>query len=125
MHLVREGQRALDADRLCEAIGAVADHDAISSWAQRFELLGDPTRLALLICIGRAGPISVTDIAAALDIPDTRVSQILRLMRAAGTVVTNRDGRIVRYELVDPETQTLIEQAAGPRANGHRHARHR
>ena len=124
MHLVREGQRALDADRLCEAIGAVRDHQAITDWAQRFELLGDPTRLTLLISIARAGPISVTDLAAAVDVPDTRVSQILRLLRAAGTVTTNRDGRIVRYTLADPAIKTLVEHAAGPRLKGHRHATH-
>jgi DNA-binding transcriptional ArsR family regulator len=124
MHLVPEGQRAVDADRLCEAISAIADNETIAGWAQRFELLGDDTRLALLICIDRAGPISVTDLAGALDIADTRVSQILRLLRAAGTVTTSRDGRVVRYQLADPDLRRLIEHAAGPRTRGRQHAAH-
>ena len=122
MHLVPDGQRALDADRLCQAISAVADDAAITEWAQRFELLGDRTRLAILISIDRAGPISVTDLASALDIPDTRVSQILRLLRASGTVTPNRDGRIIRYRLADPAVRQVIEHAAGRRTRRHQHA---
>lgn len=112
MHLVpaeRRNRRILENERVCEAIEAIGDHERLSSWAGRFSLLGDPSRLALLLAIAHAGPISVTDLAVATDMNDTTVSQALRLMRASGTVTARRDGRIIRYELADVEIGRLIK----------------
>lgn len=111
MHLVppdRAGHRAIDGHRACEAIGALGDPEAVAGWARRFSLLADPGRLSLLLCIRAAGPISVTDLALATGMHDTTVSQALRLLRAAGVVAPQRDGRIVRYALADEVTGSLL-----------------
>ena len=71
-------------------------------------MLADPTRLTLLTCIGAAGPISVSDLAAATGLPGTTVSQALRYLRAAQIVSTQRDGRIIRYVLTDHPVRTLL-----------------
>jgi DNA-binding transcriptional ArsR family regulator len=65
--------------------------------------------LALLLSIAEAGPISVTDLAVAVDMNDTTVSQALRLLRASGKVVARRDGRIIRYELADDQIAQLLK----------------
>jgi ArsR family transcriptional regulator, lead/cadmium/zinc/bismuth-responsive transcriptional repressor len=120
VHLVpieRRNRRILEDERVCEAISAIGRPDHLASAAARFGLLGDPSRLALLLAIASAGPISVTDLAVAADMNDTTVSQALRLLRASGTVVARRDGRIVRYELVDDEIARLLEPIAGPPAH--------
>jgi len=96
MHLVpadRADHRIIDDHRACEAIAALGDPEAVASWARRFSLLADPGRLSLLVCIRAAGPISVTDLAVASGMNDTTVSQALRLLRAAGVVAAERDGR--------------------------------
>jgi DNA-binding transcriptional ArsR family regulator len=111
MHLVpadRADHRSIDGHRACQAIGALGDPENIAIWAQRFSLLADPGRLSLLICIQAAGPISVTDLALATGITDTTVSQALRLLRTAGVVAPQRDGRIVRYTLADEAIGSLL-----------------
>jgi DNA-binding transcriptional ArsR family regulator len=125
MHLVpadRADHRTIDDHRACEAIAALGDPAVVATWAQRFSLLADPGRLTLLICIRAAGPIAVTDLALAAGMNDTTVSQALRLLRAAGLVAAQRDGRIIRYSLADEETGALlaalfpapVEVPAGP-----------
>lgn len=112
MHLVPAdlGHRVLDGELVCAALGALGDCGDIDGWAQRFKLMAEPGRLALLLCIYRAGPISVTDLAAAAGRSDTTVSQALRLLRAGGTVAARRDGRIVRYRLADNRIAALLDQ---------------
>ena len=125
MHLIpadRADHRIIDGHRACEAIAALGDPEAVASWARRFSLLADPGRLSLLVCIRAAGPISVTDLAVASGMNDTTVSQALRLLRAAGLVAAERDGRVIRYSLADEETGSLlarlfpapVEVPAGP-----------
>jgi DNA-binding transcriptional ArsR family regulator len=122
MHLVpeeRRSRRILDGERVCQAIDAVGDPGNVANWADRFGILGDRTRLALLLSIAQAGPISVTDLAVATDVNDTTVSQALRLLRASGTVVARRDGRIMRYELADDSMAQLLQHVVGRRARHH------
>ncbi|GAA2142161.1 metalloregulator ArsR/SmtB family transcription factor [Kitasatospora kazusensis] len=104
MHLVpadRADHRTIDGHRVCEAIAAIGDPEHIRSWAERFALLADPGRLALLLALHETGPLAVSDLAVATGMRDPAVSQALRLLRAAGLVAGDRDGRVVRYRLVD------------------------
>jgi DNA-binding transcriptional ArsR family regulator len=122
VHLVpaeRRHRKILEDERVCQAIDAVGDLSNVSAWAARYALLGDPSRLALLLSIAEAGPISVTDLAVAVDMNDTTVSQALRLLRASGTVVARRDGRIVRYELADELVRVLLQHVAGTPTSPH------
>ena len=114
MHLVpaeRAGHAVIDGARVCDAIAALGEPGDVAARAQRFALLGDPGRLSLLMCIWRAGPISVTDLAVATGMHDTTVSQALRLLRAAGVVEAHRDGRISRYVLADSSIEPLLALA--------------
>ncbi|MFJ1754626.1 ArsR/SmtB family transcription factor [Kitasatospora sp. NPDC088134] len=111
MHLVpadRAGQRTIDGHRVCEAIAAIGDAEHVRAWAERFALLADPGRLSLLLALHRTGPLAVTDLAVATGMRDPAVSQALRLLRAAGLVAGERDGRVVRYRLVDPAVAEVL-----------------
>jgi ArsR family transcriptional regulator, lead/cadmium/zinc/bismuth-responsive transcriptional repressor len=124
MHLVppdRVDRRVIDAERVCEAITGIGDHDHVAAWGQQFAILGDPSRLALLLAIHHAGPISVSDLAVAAGMNDTTVSQALRFLRAKGTVAAERDGRIVRYRLTDDDVGELLDRVT-PRAEKKRRA---
>ena len=107
----RSGHRVIDGERVCQAIEALGSPAEIQARAQRFALLGDPTRLMLLTCIAAAGPISVSDLAAASGINDTTVSQTLRHLRAAQVVNAERDGRVVRYRLAESPVAELLASA--------------
>lgn len=111
MHLLpadRADARVIDGERVCQAIGALGSADEIRQKAGRYALLSDPTRLTLLTCIQAAGPISVSDLAAATGIADTTVSQTLRYLRATQTVSAERDGRVIRYRMTDPDIAGLL-----------------
>ena len=113
MHLVpadRADHRIIDAERVCQAIAALGDPGAVRARAECFAVLSDPTRLTLLTCIHAAGPISVSDLAAATGIQDTTVSQALRYLRANQVVTTQRDGRVIRYLLTEHPVNALLAQ---------------
>jgi ArsR family transcriptional regulator, lead/cadmium/zinc/bismuth-responsive transcriptional repressor len=114
MHLVpadRADHPVIDDHRVCEAIEALGDPGEVAAWAGRFSLLSDAGRLALLLCIWQAGPICVTDLAVAVGMHDTTVSQALRLLRTAGVVAAERDGRVVRYVIADRRILPLLALA--------------
>lgn len=112
MHLLpaeRSGYRVIDGERVCAAIAAITcPSAAIQDRAKAFAVLGDPTRLTLLTAIKAAGPISVSDLAAATGLNGTTVSQTLRYLRAAQVVTAERDGRVIRYQLADGPVAALV-----------------
>ncbi|KUN75851.1 MarR family transcriptional regulator [Streptomyces bungoensis] len=111
MHLVpadRAGRRTIDGHRVCDAIAAIGDTGRLRTWADRFSLLADANRLALLLALHRTGPLAVSDLAVATGMNDPAVSQALRLLRAAGVVAGEKEGRVVRYRVVDPEVGALL-----------------
>jgi DNA-binding transcriptional ArsR family regulator len=112
----RADHRIIDSERICEAIAALGDPEALKARAQHYAVLADPTRLALLTCIGAAGPISVSDLAAATGLNDTTVSQALRYLRATQIVTAHRDGRVVRYQLGDGPVSELLARHQPTRA---------
>ncbi|MFE9096972.1 ArsR/SmtB family transcription factor [Streptomyces sp. NPDC007264] len=113
MHLVpaeRAGRRIIDGNRVCQAIEAIGEPEAVRAWADRFSLLADPGRLALLLALHRAGPLAVSDLAVATGMNDPAVSQALRLLRTAEVVVGEKQGRIVRYRVTDSVVLELLRQ---------------
>ena len=111
VHLIpaeRSGHRIIDGERVCQAIAAISPPEAVAAHAKTFAVLGDPTRLTLLICIKVAGPISVSDLAVATGLNDTTVSQTLRYLRASQTVIAERQGRVVRYRLASTPITALL-----------------
>lgn len=113
MHLVpaeRAGRRIIDGNRVCQAIEAIGEPGAVRAWADRFSLLADPGRLALLLALHRAGPLAVSDLAVATGMNDPAVSQALRLLRTAEVVAGEKQGRIVRYRVTDSVMLELLEQ---------------
>lgn len=114
----RSHQRVIDGNRVCQAIAALEDPADVRERARRFALLADPTRLTLLVCIHAAGPISVSDLAAATGIAETTVSQALRYLRATQTVTAERDGRIMRYRLADALLADLMAKDGSPHRLG-------
>jgi len=68
--------------------------------ARLFQALGDPTRLAILEILGESER-TVGDLVRALDAPQPKISQHLKVLRDAGIVTCRKDGRQVWYG-VDP-----------------------
>lgn len=96
----------------------MSDATHLRIWSDRFALLGDPNRLALLLKIRDEGPICVSDLAAATGLKPTAVSQALRLLRAHNIVHAHRDGNMKCYALTDPRVGLLLNHALDPAEPG-------
>lgn len=121
MHLLppeRAGRPVIDESAVCRAIESLGEPSHIDTWSARFALCSDPHRLAVLVCVRDAGPISVTDLALATGMNATAVSQVLRLLRTAKAVEGERDGRVIRYRLCDKELDDLLGHAVQSRNSG-------
>jgi len=70
--------------------------------AEVLKTLASPRRLEILHVLAR-GPIEVGRLAEAIGATQPNVSQHLGVLRAAGIVEAERDGREVRYRLADPD----------------------
>jgi DNA-binding transcriptional ArsR family regulator len=85
--------------------------DWIDQLADLFHLLGDPTRLRIVLaCLAR--PIAVGDIATALGLSSSLVSHHLRLLRAARIVKAERQGKQVFYAAADAHISGLLADMA-------------
>lgn len=82
------------------------DH-AVAELADLFHLLGDTTRLRIVIACLDA-PASVGDIAERLALSNSLVSHHLRLLRAARVVRFERRGRQVFYMAADRHISGMI-----------------
>jgi DNA-binding transcriptional ArsR family regulator len=92
------------------------DHSSLSQneitiLAETFRLLGDPSRLKILLsCL--AGPISVGDIAERLDLSLSLVSHHLRLLRGARLVKGVRQAKQIFYEIADQHVSQVLQDMA-------------
>lgn len=85
-----------------------SDSDSsVSELADLFRLLGDPTRLRIVLACLDA-PISVNDIASKLDLSSSLVSHHLRLLRAARIVKADRHGKQVFYAAADQHISGVL-----------------
>lgn len=79
----------------------------IADLAETYRLLGDPTRLrVLLACLGE--PIAVGDIAKSVNASPSLVSHHLRLLRGARLVRGTRRNKQVFYETADDHIAHML-----------------
>jgi ArsR family transcriptional regulator len=73
--------------------------------------LAHPARIAILHLLAD-GPHEVNRLAGVLGISQSNASQHLSVMRAAGLVEADRDGREMLYRLTDPDVIGACDQMA-------------
>lgn len=78
--------------------------------AKLFRGFSDPSRLSILEAL-RAGPLTVTEIAAATGLSQSNVSNHLGCLHECGLVSREQQGRYVRYQLSDERVAALLRQA--------------
>ncbi|ATD66128.1 MULTISPECIES: metalloregulator ArsR/SmtB family transcription factor [Luteimonas] len=83
------------------------DDTRLAFLAETFRLLGDPTRLrVLLTCLD--GPVAVGEIARRTGASQPLVSHHLRLLRGARLVRGQRQARQVFYEADDAHVRDML-----------------
>lgn len=109
--------KALPPDAVVEALADVPGTVDVAGWASRFDLISDPTRLKLLLCLHFSPEISVTRLAAATGVSQPVVSQSLRPLRDREWAVVEKVGREHRYRLVDESLHTLLHTIGAPHSH--------
>jgi DNA-binding transcriptional ArsR family regulator len=79
----------------------------IAQLADLFHLLGDSTRLRIVLACMPA-PIAVSEIASTLELSSSLVSHHLRLLRAARIVKSERQGKQVFYSAADAHISGVL-----------------
>ena len=74
--------------------------DVIDAVAEAMKQLGDPSRLRIFWFLCHTQEC-VLDIAAAVDMSSPAVSHHLRLLKAAGLIVSHRSGKEMFYKAAD------------------------
>ncbi|MFQ5534237.1 MAG: ArsR/SmtB family transcription factor [Sphingomonadales bacterium] len=92
--------------------------EATAVLAEIFKLMGDPTRLRIVLaCLDE--PAAVSDIAARLELSQSLVSHHLRLLRAARLVLAERKGKQVFYSAADEHIRSVIKDMLEHVAESH------
>jgi ArsR family transcriptional regulator len=96
----------------------------VSTLAETFRVLGDPTRVRILDALSKA-ELCVCDIATLLGVSESATSHQLRLLRDLRLVRSRRAGRMVYYALDDDHITGLfaqglehVEESVAPRRGG-------
>jgi len=76
--------------------------------ARRFQVLGEPYRLRILLQLQR-GPKTVGQIVSELDGTQPNVSKHLQILFDAGLVGREREGNSIFYSIADPMVFKLCE----------------
>lgn len=87
------------------------DSQALEEAAERFKVLGDPTRLKILLALSQA-ELCVCDLASMVGAAQPAVSQHLKILRAYRFVQFRRQGRMAFYRLVDPQLSHLLQHVS-------------
>lgn len=88
--------------------------EELELWAAGAKALGDPTRLAVAVALALdAGePACVCDLAWIVGRDERLVSHHVRLLKGAGLARSEREGKMVMYELTERGRALLAAVAA-------------
>lgn len=96
-----------DPESLANVRSRLLGDATVSSVADVFKLLGDPTRVRVVDVLSH-GERCVCDLAELVGISESAVSHQLRLLRAARLVRVRRAGRLAYYRLDDHHVVGLL-----------------
>jgi ArsR family transcriptional regulator len=81
--------------------------EIMSLMAAKFQMLADPTRLAILRTLMQGGELNVGKVVEATGRSQANVSKHLKLLTKAGLVARRKEGLQVYYRLVDPVVEKI------------------
>ena len=101
------GVRVVQFQRVNRARNEALPDKDLSRLALTYRVLGDPTRLKIVIAL-RGGEMCVCDLAAYLGLSESAVSHQLGRLRDLSLVKNRRDGQILYYSLDDAHVADLL-----------------
>ena len=97
------------AERVRKGLPPLDDLELLAAGAKA---LGDPTRLAIALALEEGESACVCDLAWIVGRDERLVSHHVRLLRSAGLARSERDGKMVMYELTERGHALLAAVAA-------------
>lgn len=85
------------------------DRDQATKLVRLYKVLANDTRLRLLHAIERAGELSVTDLAAEVEMKPQAVSNQLQRLADRRIVASRREGSRLFYRIADPCVTGLLD----------------
>lgn len=92
------------------ALAGEASQELLELIAQRMRIIGEPTRMRVLLLLEQR-QASVQEVADALLLAHQSASHHLNVLHRAGVLTRTRDGSCARYALADYTSLRMIEQA--------------
>jgi DNA-binding transcriptional ArsR family regulator len=102
--------RVVHPDRIELARNDAFSAQELDRMAQIYKLLGDPSRLKIVLALRRQ-EMCVCDLAALTGISESGVSHQLRRFKDLELVKSRRDGQVVYYALDDKHVALLLDIA--------------
>jgi DNA-binding transcriptional ArsR family regulator len=102
--------RVVHPDRIERARNDAFSAQELDRMAQIYKLLGDPSRLKIVLALRRQ-EMCVCDLAALTGISESGVSHQLRRFKDLELVKNRRDGQVVYYALDDKHVALLLDIA--------------
>ena len=99
--------RRVDLHRIARARSAAIPDDEMERLARTYGVLGNPTRLKILMAL-KDGEMCVCDLAAYIGISESGVSHQLRRLKDLALVKKRRAGQILYYVLDDTHVFDLL-----------------
>ena len=99
--------RRIHPDRIALARAGALPYREIERLALTFKVLGDETRLKIVIAL-QNGEMCVCDLAALLALSESAISHQLRRLRELALVRNRREGQILYYRLDDAHVDKLL-----------------
>jgi DNA-binding transcriptional ArsR family regulator len=99
----------VDEQKVENARRAMKTAEAVTTLAETFKILGDPTRIKIAFALSRE-ELCVCDIANLLGVSQSAVSHSLRTLRQMKLVRFRKEGKIAYYTLDDDHIANLLNE---------------
>ncbi len=86
----------------------LTDLDAMGQAAECLRTLAHPHRLRMVQMLLQ-GDFAVGELAAACKLPTPMASEHLRLMQRCGLLTSEKEGRKVYYQVVEPQLKSILK----------------
>jgi len=103
-------EKGIDQDKVTAVVHLLPDYPQIINLSEIFKILGDPTRLRIMLVL-RKRELCVCELSAVIGLSISAVSHQLRLLRGMKLVKYRKQGKLVFYSLDDDHIESIIQQA--------------
>ncbi len=101
---------AVDVEKVQAVQQRLPDEAKIQALAETFKVLGDPTRVRIVMALTKV-ELCVCDLAALTGLSVSAISHQLRMLRNLKLVKYRRKGKMAYYSLDDEHIEQLIQVA--------------